>query len=202
MSKQQLSFLDTCAGFWEYVAPTLPAGSAAPAEPAAAPGCDPEPEPEGVILTRRPEYETANDRGNEERVAAFLEQYWNCRALEQRKFSAFDRGLTRAPDDRIEKIVEIKCRNLWLRPDRMFFVGGKKFAGLYWYATMMKVPALLVIEFENAVACVDILHLLNNAPGCYFKMGGRRDRGDRGDWELCFFFPMSEFKILAKRGPE
>lgn len=134
----------------------------------------------------RPFYETAADLEREKAVIQQVTRAWKCAAIKQppaRKGQAhIDFKLTWG---RKERFAEVKTRQCKIDKHERYLIAEKK-----------------VREARRHRNSILIVQFLDGLRWCYFnepyerKEGGRYDRGDPHDIEMCAMFPMSAFKTL------
>ena len=135
-------------------------------------------------------YETVEDLSKECEVADTVAKRWNCRHVKLGELAPLDRALFR--DDTLKCYLEIKCRNNAhdYYPDYMIDA-SKMDAGMQ-IAAHDGVPFFLIVHFTDGVYWIKV----EEGPFATRKTGGRTDRGDPNDIEVCCYVPMLLWRRL------
>jgi hypothetical protein len=142
-------------------------------------------------MLKRPIYETPDDRERERGVQLVLQRMWGGVWTEMPEHHAYDfvvqmHGRT--------GLVEIKCRDNPRGQYDTLMIGAEKIAQLLRHAERQGATPVLVIRYTDAIVhtrpCWDDVH------GA--RPGGRRDRGDPRDLELCAHIPSRRFRALDR----
>ena len=139
----------------------------------------------------RPMYESANDLKNEEAVKKFIEDKHGV-TLEKLPikyrldYAAFTDGL-------VTSFIEVKCRTFERNKYPSAMLSADKFMAAQTLMSTFDLPAHLVVRWTD---CVGLFQFRNADPARYLSMGGRSDRGDAQDKDICVFIPVEAFTIL------
>jgi len=136
-----------------------------------------------------PEYESEEDVLAALDVAACVENSWKCSAFRLPPLSVVDFALCDAGV--LKAFAEVKVRDNAHDAYDEYMISLVKWSVLYELTTMTKSPAFLVVKFTDGLYYTKI----TEKP---FRVarGGREDRGDTQDKELCAFVPMKLFKEI------
>jgi hypothetical protein len=155
----------------------------------------------------RPTLESDKDREEQARIAAFIEKRWDCVATPLPRYSPVDYVLTKQPieeEGKVDALMEVKCRKGKMREEwPTYMLSLAKLLKMRELGYAMNVPAILVIEWTDAMGMVDTRKLKMNELGYY--VGGRKDRPDPenpgqvipGDIELTVRIPNEAFGIFT-----
>lgn len=139
----------------------------------------------------RPLYESANDLSNERRVAEILEQH----KYILHKLPA-QYGLDVVIHDAVENAPvafgEIKARTFPMNKFSTAMVNLHKVVRAKQLTDTTGLPSYLIVLWTDALARISFEadHSL--------QMGGRTDRGDPQDSDICAYYPIEGFKILSR----
>ena len=140
------------------------------------------------MLTNRPCYETADDRRNEEDVAAKLEQAWGCTLTKLPLEYRVDYVATRGG---IKALIEIKRRRVSINQYPTIILSMHKVFYARQFAQMCGAEPLFVIQYDDALANIN----LNDKPD-HVDIGGRKYRGDDQDIEIVYHYSTSRLKLI------
>lgn len=139
----------------------------------------------------RPRYETAADLNNEQRVAEFLKanQYtWHKLPVQY----GLDGVIWGDIEEKPIAFGEIKARTFEVGKFDTAMVNLHKVVRAKQLTETTGLPSYLIVLWTDALGRIsfDEEHSL--------QMGGRYDRGDPQDSDICAYYPISGFKILAR----
>ena len=143
----------------------------------------------------RPIYESSTDRANERRVAGIIESKWQVELIKLDKRQHCD--FLMVEDGWGIGWIELKVRPkyTWDQLSRLggYMISLDKLANCCVKAKITKSPFHLAVECSG-----DLRFATLAAPGTTvffdrFKIGGRKDRGDNMDTEVCAFIPVRAF---------
>jgi len=144
--------------------------------------CDKQPRP-------RPEYESQNDRNNEQAIIAVVESKWHCKAQKLKKRLELDFALIR--NGKIVAFAEVKQRNVLHDTYKTFAISLHKWLKAKELSEACKIPVFFVIGYKDGIRWVK--HDLTEYE---MFMGGRTDRGDAQDVEPMIHIPIKQFSWL------
>lgn len=135
-------------------------------------------------------YEDKRTQMDEERIAAIVEKKWVGRMIKLPMKNRVDYAF--CTDDGILAYVEIKSRKNSIKEYPSFMVALDKWMSARRIAEVSNgVPMFFIIEWTEGV-----YFLRQDAATYKVGIGGRKDRGDAWDQELCVFVPVEQFKQL------
>jgi len=135
-------------------------------------------------------YESKQDLQNEDGVANALAEKWKCEQKKLGELSHIDRGLYR--EGRLSAYVEIKCRNNAHDKYPDYMIDAHKLGAGLWVSHYDGLPFFLVIRFTDGI----YYHRVTDESLRTQGVGGRTDRGDPLDVEMCTYIPMERFQKL------
>jgi hypothetical protein len=135
-------------------------------------------------------YETAEDLSKEGAVADIVATRWGCRHVKLSELAPLDRALFR--DETLKCYLEIKCRTNAHDYYTDYMIDAAKMDAGMSIAKDDGVPFFLIVLFTDGVYWVKV------EEGAFSnrKTGGRTDRGDPNDIEVCCYVPMSLWRKL------
>jgi hypothetical protein len=137
----------------------------------------------------RPIYETDYDRQREGSVSAYVTEKYRCTFKKSEDLTSFD-GVFADYNGQDFAVAEIKVRNNRSDKYPTYMISAAKVDAILAYANDRALFPMLLVGFTNGVF---ITKLSNH----YLKsLGGRRDRNDPSDIEVCVYIPMERFKAL------
>ena len=140
----------------------------------------------------RPTYETERDRAAEAAVAALCEHTWPVAAARCPRRYPCDYVLYSRRTGRARALLEIKRRKHALSDYDDLILSASKVVELCTFAEFFNVSAVLVVDFDGAVAFTILRR------GRYaLRQGGRTDRGDEQDVEPVCAIPTADFSPLS-----
>lgn len=146
----------------------------------------------------RPIYETEADRSRQHEVATYIETNYNCRFIPNPPLDPIDGTFVERTDDcpeyenhaRAIAGVEIKTRKNPSNKYPTYLLSEFKWKAAKDYTETYAVPCLLAVQFTDGVFVTKLRDGYAVAPG------GRIDRNDPKDIEMCVYIPMEEFKKI------
>jgi len=99
-------------------------------------------------------------------------------------------GLICRLDGSLWCLAEIKIRSNHSNKYTTYLLSSEKHKNIIDISVCLRVPALLIVKFTD---CVMATTLRDNY---LTSSGGRLDRNDIQDIELCAYIPMSEFRLV------
>mgnify|MGYP000935890128 CR=1 FL=1 len=141
----------------------------------------------------RPIYESGRNSEAERRLAISVASIGSYGALKMPKLSALDWLFFRGSDYRF---CEIKCRSNPVRLYPTLMVSKEKMERGRIVSEALKIPARLVIGWIDFVGWIPI----DEKPESIGE-GGRVDRGDSMDIELCAFYRIDQFREIKVAPP-
>jgi hypothetical protein len=138
----------------------------------------------------RPIYESALDSTKERMVAISISKTSGCRFLQMPRLSAFDYAYHNGQV--VKFFAEIKCRNNPMSAYPTYMISYTKRDAAMTIKKLLNVSTWLVVVW----GCGNLGTLdLSEINPSHIKLGGRTDRGDLQDQELCAYYPIELFKV-------
>lgn len=137
----------------------------------------------------RPIYETEYDRQQEDSVGMYVAEKYGCVFRKSEALASFD-GVFSKFDGVDFALAEIKVRNNSRYKYPTYMISAAKVDAILSNARNMGLFPILIVCFTDGVF---ITKLSDRYPK---SLGGRRDRNDPNDVEMCVYIPMEEFKAL------
>ena len=134
-------------------------------------------------------YETSNGRSMEHNLFHELSTRMNFICITTPQLCAVD-GLISRLDGSLWCLAEIRIRSNHSNKYTTYLLSSKKHKNIIDMSIRLRVPALLIVKFTD---CVMATTLRDNY---LTSSGGRLDRNDIQDIELCAYIPMSEFRLV------
>lgn len=152
-------------------------------------------------MVRRKQYETPQDRENQERVARRCEQLFNCKAHNLSKSYRLDYALTRlSPETREHELVawaEIKARNNSIGHYPTYLISSQKLNAARCFMDTTGSPFFLFVEFTDALAYM-LFNTWGELQTCStWAWGGRSDRNDPDDKEPVGLIDVARFVLVS-----
>jgi len=144
-------------------------------------------------------YESDDDRKNQRGVADILESRYGIKLHDAGRLSQFDFVIYKGPN--IVCLVEIKCRGAEYTSGRIDELGGymvdvgKIMLAARWH--LLGISYLLAVRLADGVFVFSVKASQPWPKSFSVGWGGRSDRGDAADSDLCCFIPMADFKRIA-----
>lgn len=135
----------------------------------------------GVAIDMRPLYETQKDRDNEEIVAKFLAEKFNCEYFKLPIAYKADYAFLR--DDKVVGLVEVRCRNVKFSDYETIMLSVHKRMDCLALAQSLDVPVIFAIHYDDGIYSID----LSKQPD-YASVGGRNQVRDWQDIEIVFHY--------------
>lgn len=137
----------------------------------------------------RPAYETEDDRAAQDRaLRRVVNGAWAMNYALAPAKSAVD--AIAGKNGRWTRILEVKCRTASHRAYPTYMLARSKYENLLRLGEDQKVKPFLIVEWSDELGYVQLP--CNHTIG----PGGRTDRGDPADEEMCVYIPITEFTIL------
>jgi hypothetical protein len=139
----------------------------------------------------RPTYETAADLNNEQRVAAILKSK-GFTAVKLPVQYRLDWAIIDDETGKISSFGEVKSRTVAMDkyPDAM--VSLSKVIKANDISACTGLPCYLIVLYRDALARVDFASEFQVRPG------GRSDRNDPQDRDVCAYYPITSFTIVER----
>lgn len=134
-------------------------------------------------------YESLDHRVDEQDLFIEISTKMNCICITTPKLCAID-GLICRLDGSLWCLAEIKIRANESNKYTTYLLSSEKHKNIIDISEKLKVPALLIVKFSD---CVMATTLRDNY---LTSSGGRIDRDDTKDIELCAYIPISEFRLV------
>ena len=134
-------------------------------------------------------YETSNGRSMEHNLFYEISTKMDCICITTPQLCAVD-GLICRLDGSLWCLAEIKIRANHSNKYKTYLLSSEKHKNIIDMSIRLRVPALLIVKFTD---CVMATTLRDNY---LTSSGGRLDRNDIQDIELCAYIPMSEFRLV------
>lgn len=138
----------------------------------------------------RPKYETDRDRAAEKSVLEILARKWGVEYVIAPDFSPYDATLTKRGV--LMAAVEIKCRAHYFATYDSLLISKRKVDRLIEICQPRYRPLLVVSLLDRIVG----IELDGNYPT---ELGGRTDRGDDKDLEICYKIPIQRFNKIEDK---
>lgn len=147
--------------------------------------------------SRRPKYENVASLLLEEEAARKFSAKTGCVLTKNPSLEPGEKGVAvdytaHAPSGRTY-LVEVRTRNIASTKHATWHIGLRKVQNVKRYAERRGLPAVILISWTDRQGLIDVDRLL--AKGT-ITISGRRDRGDRFDWEEMLNVPLSEIRFL------
>ena len=139
----------------------------------------------------RPIYEDSASKADESRIAKVVEQLWKCKVEKLPRKNYVDYALMR--DKELSAYAEVKSRKNERNKYPTWMVSLEKWMYAKRIAEVSNgVPMLFIVEWTDG-----IYWLRQDTAEFFVGVGGRSDRGDDMDRELCVFVNVNQFLPLA-----
>jgi len=139
----------------------------------------------------RPKYERPSDVANERRVADILARH-NYSLHKLPAQYGLDVAIHCDQDDCIVAFGEIKARTFAMNKYPTAMVNLHKVLRAKHLTDTTGLPSYLLVLWTDALARISF------ADGFSLQMGGRTDRGDPQDVDVCAYYPIECFKVLEQ----
>jgi len=137
----------------------------------------------------RPKYETTKDLQNEQEVADIVADLgYNLRKLPVQY--RLDFAIFR--DSECLGFAEVKTRSFHMNKYPPVMISLSKVLAADALTRKTGLPCYLICKYTDCVARLDFAHPLD------LRMGGRTDRNDPQDVDICAFYPISGFTIVSQ----
>ncbi len=137
-----------------------------------------------------PKYENQNDLTNEQAVAAFIGEKHGLVMEKLNPVYRLDYAGLRDGD--VSSFFEIKCRTFKRDKYDTMMINAHKVASANYLLQSFGRQAFLVVRWTDFTGFIPFAGLEKWNMG----IGGRFDRGDPKDRDICFYIPVSEFNEL------
>ena len=138
----------------------------------------------------RPRYETQADRDNEQRVVDYLATLgWQFEKIPMQyrmDFAIFRDGECRG-------FAELKSRNVFMNTYPSVMISLSKVLAARWLTEATGLPAYLVVRYQDALTRLDFSDYYE------LRMGGRADRGDPQDRDICAYYPTERLRLISQK---
>ena len=138
----------------------------------------------------RPTYERAHNLSDEDRVAFDLSRRWGVEVKKTAKYLPYDRAVVN--DGTVKCLFEVKCRGASYPT---YWIGLEKWRQLVSISEAVAVPCLLVVRWPEGKEIVTRYVKVAKGPRD-LVWGGRTDRGDPADEEVCVVIKIDEMPII------
>lgn len=135
----------------------------------------------------RPLYESQRDRTNEQQVADFLSQKFDCTYFKLPIAYSIDYAFLR--EGKVVGFVEVKCRKVELQTYDTIMLSMHKRVDSLALANSISVPALFAIRYNDGIYTINLEEEPDHA-----TVGGRFDRDDPQDVEVVIHYKTSRLK--------
>lgn len=143
----------------------------------------------------RPHYETDEDRQLEEDIAQRFASNFNRKQHALPVNSRIDRAVF-DQHGTLTGFFEVKRRHYECGHFNTFFISLEKFKAMRWVGQTLKLPVMLVVQYDDLIAWIDITKL----GGVAVRDGGREDRKDPSDIEKVVHIPIDRFHFITEEG--
>jgi len=139
----------------------------------------------------RPMYETQADRNNEQRVADLLAEKGY--SLDKLPMSfGLDVVITDDFEEKIVAFAEIKARTFEMNKYPTAMINLHKVIRAHDISACTGLPSYFIVLYRDALVRI------NFASEFAVKMGGRSDRGDPADRDVCAYYPIEGFTVVSQ----
>jgi len=143
----------------------------------------------------RPLYESSKDLSNELRVSKILKDCWEADFVKLTMAYHVDWAVVRGPE--IKAFAEFKRRHNLKDQYPSFMISLNKWMNGKNMGKEVGVPFLIIVEWDDGLYYCD-----TEAVKPKYGLGGRWDRGDSQDQELCVFIETKAFYKVRKNARE
>jgi hypothetical protein len=139
---------------------------------------------------KMPKYENQNDLANEQAVAAYIGERHGLAMEKLNPVYRLDYAGLR--DGNVSSFFEIKCRTFGRDKYDTMMINAHKVASANYLMQAFGRSTNLVVRWTDYIGYIPF-----NGLGQYnMGMGGRFDRNDPKDRDICIYIPVGEFKEL------
>jgi len=137
-----------------------------------------------------PKYENQNDLSNEQAVADFIGEKYNLQMEKLNPVYRLDYAGLR--DGNVSSFFEIKCRTFKRAKYETMMINAHKVMSANFLMQAFDRNTNLVVRWTDCIGYIPF----NGMGRWNMNIGGRFDRGDPKDRDICVYIPISEFTIL------
>ena len=139
----------------------------------------------------RPMYETQADRNNEQRVAELLAEkgYTLVKLPLQYKL---DFAIIEDELDKVVGFAELKARTVEMNKYPTAMISLAKVVKAHDISSCTNLPSYFIVLYKDALVRI------NFASEFSVNIGGRSDRGDPQDRDVCAYYPISGFTVVSQ----
>lgn len=143
-----------------------------------------------------PRYETKEDLTNEESVAKIFCLNMNCTYKKVKEIDDYSPDVTFWRDEKRVAVGEIKVRTNVRNFYPTYLISANKINSVNerWSPT----PFFLIVRWTDQICWVKVDD--DSIRGWQIRMGGREDRNNPKDKELCYLIPVDQFTRLKMDG--
>ena len=139
----------------------------------------------------RPLYETVSDIQKELAIFRVLERTWKGFKIRKARDLAHIDGYIYDANNQLRGILEVKVRATTIKEFPCYLISEQKIKNMLALSYTLRVPAILCVQFNDCLAHTRVRQ------GYHFAEGGRKDRNDPKDMEICAFVPIEEFRVIS-----
>ena len=139
----------------------------------------------------RPMYETQADRNNEQRVAELLAEkgYTLVKLPLQYKL---DFAIIEDELDKVVGFAELKARTVEMDKYPTAMISLAKVVKAHDISSCTNLPSYFIVLYKDALVRI------NFASEFSVNIGGRSDRGDPQDRDVCAYYPIEGFTVVSQ----
>ena len=139
----------------------------------------------------RPMYETQADRNNEQRVAELLAEkgYTLVKLPLQYKL---DFAIIEDELDKVVGFAELKARTVEMNKYPTAMISLAKVVKAHDISSCTNLPSYFIVLYKDALVRI------NFASEFSVNIGGRSDRGDPQDRDVCAYYPIEGFTVVSQ----
>ena len=139
----------------------------------------------------RPMYETQFDRNNEQRVADLLAEkgYTLVKLPLQYKL---DFAIIEDELDKVVGFAELKARTVEMNKYPTAMISLSKVVKAHDISACTNLPSYFIVLYKDALVRI------NFASEFSVNIGGRSDRGDPQDRDVCAYYPIEGFTVVSQ----
>lgn len=141
----------------------------------------------------RPTYENAESLAREVELAKRVSRAWHVTMFKQPRRYEIDFAALR--NNEVFAWIETKWRDEKFFGEDEYMLALSKYAAAVRYRALTSVPAFFVVQFGNREPWWREMKGTDKCPP--LRPGGRTDRNDPEDREICAWFPMREFNLIS-----
>lgn len=150
-----------------------------------------------VPVQRRPKYENVASLVLEADAARKFSKATGCTLVKNPSLERGEKGVAvdytaHAPSGNTY-LVEVRTRTCKSTQHATWHIGKKKVLNVKRYADQRGLPAIILISWSDRQGIIDVNKILQFGT---VTVSGRKDRGDKFDWEEMLNVPLSMIKFL------